>query len=302
MATIAAASYCAKYSNTKLYDWSCTHCKASGVQMTDITSMYVSDTGTWAFTGHSPDGGTGRIVVSFTGTDPINWRNWVVNLSFAKMNYGACTGCEVHTGFFYAYLRVRPQLLHNLNALQKKYPGAPVFITGHSLGGAIATHAIADLYNHAFQLSQLNGHTFVRGGNPAYDITSPILSEEETLLLGGSVSAPSFTLAFPSYTFGAPRVGNAYFANWLLSTLGSTRLYRLTHHRDPVPHVPTMSMGFRHTSTEVFYNSESTYYTICSGANGEDPNCSNYFTFDLNVSNHGVYAGYQFDHSSDACT
>jgi hypothetical protein len=270
--------------------------------MTDITSMYVSDTGTWAFTGHSPDGGTGRIVVSFTGTDPINWRNWVVNLSFAKMNYGACTGCEVHTGFFYAYLRVRPQLLHNLNALQKKYPGTPVYITGHSLGGAIATHAIADIYNHAFELDELNGHTFVRGGNPAYDITSPILSQAETLLLGGTVSAPSFTLVFPSYTFGAPRVGNDYFAQWLHTTLGGSRLYRLIHNRDPVPHVPTLSMGFQHPTTEVFYNKDNSRYSVCSAVNGEDPACSNRFLFTISVSDHSQYASYQFDHSAAACT
>ena len=39
--------------------------------------------------------------------------------------------------------------------------------------------------------------------------------------------------------------------------------WRLTHWKDPVPHLPLEGMGFRHISTEVFYTQDSKNFTIC---------------------------------------
>jgi hypothetical protein len=50
-------------------------------------------------------------------------------------------------------------------------------------------------------------------------------------------------------------------------------------------------MGFHHVGTEVFYNKESSNYTICGGS-GEDPDCSNSVAKVDNIlylSEHGTY-------------
>ena len=44
------------------------------------------------------------------------------------------------------------------------------------------------------------------------------------------------------YTFGEPRVGNKAFHAYYNS--GEHLSWRVTHHRDPVPHLPTEDMGF----------------------------------------------------------
>jgi len=62
------------------------------------------------------------------------------------------------------------------------------------------------------------------------------------------------------YNYGLPRVGNAAFATYAQAELN---LFRLTHNRDPVPHLPTESMGFRHPAFEVFYNEANSAYKIC---------------------------------------
>lgn len=76
------------------------------------------------------------------------------------------------------------------------------------------------------------------------------------------------------YTFGQPRVGNAHFRDFFNN--GTHVSWRVTHHRDPIPHLPTENMGFTHINTEVWYNSsdDTALYRVCDGS-GEDDTCSN---------------------------
>ena len=67
-------------------------------------------------------------------------------------------------------------------------------ITGHSLGGALATHAAAHLLSQGINVDML-------------------------------------------YTFGSPRVGDNKFSTWFDALLKNTKV-RVTHGRDPVPHLP----------------------------------------------------------------
>lgn len=74
------------------------------------------------------------------------------------------------------------------------------------------------------------------------------------------------------YTFGQPRIGNAAFKNAFSRFIPNQ--YRLTHYRDMVPHVPTELIGFIHLRQEIYYNEESSMYTVCNDSDGEDPNCA----------------------------
>ena len=68
-------------------------------------------------------------------------------------------------------------------------------------------------------------------------------------------------------TFGQPRVGNGAFQAFLSQSLPSGTHYRLTHHKDPVPHLPLMAMGFQHEIQEVFYKADPSSYVLCNQVN-----------------------------------
>ena len=57
------------------------------------------------------------------------------------------------------------------------------------------------------------------------------------------------------YTFGSPRVGDPKFSAWFNEIYGGINHFkaRVTHRRDPVPHLPLSDWGFTHLNTEVFY-------------------------------------------------
>ena len=89
--------------------------------------------------------------------------------------------------------------------------------------------------------------------------------------------------------FGQPRVGNRYYAD--LSALKLPNQYRVTHHKDLVPHVPVELMGFRHSTTEV-YEDKDGIIKVCSATEGEDKHCSDKFPFPAyGPLDHMVYLG-----------
>lgn len=91
------------------------------------------------------------LVVAFRGTN--SWDEFKEDISITMSTYKGCTGnadadCEVHTGFLDAYHSLAADLSHELAA---RVPTAElrastrILVTGHSLGGAIATIAAYEL-------------------------------------------------------------------------------------------------------------------------------------------------------------
>ena len=92
-------------------------------------------------------------------------------------------------------------------------------------------------------------------------------------------------------TFGAPRVGNAAFASHFEDSVAFP-VHRVTHARDPVPHMPSAASGFSHVGTEVFFNKASSAYKVC--ARGEDPSCAASVVVASGVDDHASYMGESF--------
>jgi hypothetical protein len=86
--------------------------------------------------------GDDLIVIVFRGTE--NRLDWMTNVrvEFVVLQGGV----RVHTGFFQSYLTIRDTLFETVKKLLKK--PRPVYLTGHSLGGALAMMATAELSNH----------------------------------------------------------------------------------------------------------------------------------------------------------
>ena len=109
------------------------------------------------------------MVLAFRGTQEI--RDWTTNLNMKFRNFtirraGKTTLSsykgKVHTGFFLGWAEIERDVLNQLerwqaadmaNGISKPLP--PLLITGHSLGGALATMAAASLHENGIDVAGL---------------------------------------------------------------------------------------------------------------------------------------------------
>ncbi|WYZ38561.1 hypothetical protein EsH8_III_000475 [Colletotrichum jinshuiense] len=196
----------------------------------------------------------------FVGTDPVrkniviairgskNVRNWITNILFGFDDCDFVDDCKVHTGFSNAWDEVKDALLASVKSAKAANPSYTIVATGHSLGGAVATIAGADLRRDGY----------------AIDI----------------------------YTYGSPRVGNDAFTKFVTDQAGAE--YRVTHVDDPVPRLPPILFGYRHTSPEYWLstgNATTVDYTVADIkiCEGDASTKCNGGTFGLNVDAHKYY-------------
>jgi len=243
--TFAYASYCKEGDQV---DWSCKWCKGMGTHLFVTTTFLKKDTNTAGYVGWNEKCGTDcRLVAAFRGTQGSSWKNWKTNLDAVHSdNYAGMTGANVHLGFYNAFLGIkntfRKGLADAFTKMSKKCtsPCAKLTVTGHSLGGALATLAVSDLLIN-------------NGVHPDQDNSKITL-----------------------YTYGSPRVGNSVFAHWFNSKMHG-RSWRFTNYEDLIPHMPKEDMGYHHIATEVWNSAPDSMtgkWNTCDGS-GEDPKCSN---------------------------
>lgn len=97
------------------------------------------------------------------------------------------------------------------------------------------------------------------------------------------------------YTYGSPRVGDTRYKLWFNEQFGNRGKYRITHGRDPVPHLPLEDWGFLHLNTEIFYHGlKKSGFLTCKDDSGEDKNCSDKYKTDTDVLDHVSYYDIDF--------
>lgn len=94
--------------------------------------------------------------------------------------------------------------------------------------------------------------------------------------------------------FGQPRIGNAVFADYLMTMFPSGTFHRVTHLHDLVPHNPTPGQGYKHGGNEVWYNSPlpgDLSYVECENDVGQPENkdCSLSFVWATSIDQHRDY-------------
>ncbi|RSL38138.1 hypothetical protein CEP53_015139 [Fusarium sp. AF-6] len=87
-----------------------------------------------------------------------------------------------------------------------------------------------------------------RAANPSYKVIATGHSLGGAVATLGAADLRSKGTPVDIYSFGAPRVGNAELSAFITAQAGFE--FRVTHGRDPVPRLPPIVFGYRHTSPE----------------------------------------------------
>ena len=139
----SAASYVKKEMGTVLETWTCDLCRdnLSDFQLRRVSSDDVLET--LAYTGYDPT--LRAILVVFRGTlTPLNWLN---NFDFFKKRADIfpVEAGKVHGGFLRMYKSLRQNVLADVQSLIAEHSTSEVYVTGHSLGGAMAVMGSLDI-------------------------------------------------------------------------------------------------------------------------------------------------------------
>ncbi|KAI9292199.1 alpha/beta-hydrolase [Neoconidiobolus thromboides FSU 785] len=166
-AIFASTAYCPK---ELLASWTCSRC----LLRNDIKQATIfEDKRTETRTFITIDDKNQAIVIAFRGS--ANLKNWLQNVKILRTRLlPDKPDIQVHLGFKGCAEALRPYYLPIISNLLKIYPDYHLVVTGHSLGGAIATLAAADIFL--------------------------------------SLSLPPERMKL--FTYGEPRVGNNNFAKW----------------------------------------------------------------------------------------
>jgi predicted lipase len=83
------------------------------------------------------------VVISFRGT--ASELNKITDVNYTRTESDLCPKCLVHRGFWFSWMEARNNTLTALINISKTHPSWKIVVTGHSLGGAIATLCAAEI-------------------------------------------------------------------------------------------------------------------------------------------------------------
>ncbi|CAL9080807.1 unnamed protein product [Musa acuminata var. zebrina] len=156
---------------TALFSWTCSRCTdlTEGFEVVELIVDVKNCLQSFVGVAHDLN----AIVVAFRGTQENSLRNWIQDLFWKQLdlNYPDMPGAMVHHGFYSAYhnTTLRPGIISAVQKARELYGDIPVMVTGHSMGGAMASFCALDLtVNHRIQNVQLMTFGQPRVGNAVF--------------------------------------------------------------------------------------------------------------------------------------
>ncbi|KAF2539220.1 hypothetical protein F2Q68_00022424 [Brassica cretica] len=133
---------------SELFNWTCKRCNGFTKGFEVIEIIFDVEHCLQAYVGVAKD--LNAIIIAFRGTQEHSIQNWVSDLFWKQLdlNYPDMSDAMVHHGFYSAYhnTTVRPAVLGAVQRAKKSYgPNINIMVTGHSMGGAMATFCGLDL-------------------------------------------------------------------------------------------------------------------------------------------------------------
>ncbi|KAL4477117.1 hypothetical protein ABPG72_008851 [Tetrahymena utriculariae] len=248
LSAYSLASYC---SNSNLLNWSCGKTCKRVEPLIDVKT-FENKNEIFYLIGYSQK--EDAIVIATRGTLPWSIYNWLTDLSISKVDYQNCKKCQVHQGFYKAFQSIIDSLKIEFNNLRNQYQNSKIYITGHSLGGALATLLVPEIY-------KLNNNmpvdAFITQGSPRV---------------------------------GNQQFSNWFAENNNFSKMSA----RITLNKDPVVQLPAFSFpfSFKHIGNEIFYRDPSIKQEYTKCLKPEDQNCSSGVYFATSVIDHQSYFGF----------
>ncbi|XP_052149653.1 lipase-like [Oryza glaberrima] len=241
---------------TELYTWTCSKCNDL-IQGFEMRRLIVDvQNCLQAFVG--VDHNLNAIIVSIRGTQENSVQNWIKDMLWKQsdLNYPDMPDAKVHTGFYSSYNNtlLRPAIANAVHKARKLYGDISIIVTGHSMGGALASFCALDL-------------AITHGGNNVY------------LMTFGQPRVGNAAFA-------------SYFAKYVPNTIRVTHEHDIVPHLPPYFFI-FPDQTYHHFPTEVWEHEVdgSTVYQVCDGS-GEDPDCSrSVLVLFWSASDHLTYLG-----------
>ena len=155
------------------------------------------------------------LIFVFRGTEPNKWQDIKADIKFRRTDADCCQG-SVHRGFKDYLDRIWDQV----EKIYNDYPDHHVWITGHSLGAAMATLAASRFHEMKFD----------------HGLHRTMVKQTKSCQV---------------YNYGSPRVGDEEFAKHF-----QVPLYRHRNNNDIVTRHPIEFVGFRHVGFLKFFGGD----------------------------------------------
>ncbi|XP_073106549.1 probable feruloyl esterase A isoform X1 [Elaeis guineensis] len=156
---------------TALFTWTCARCNdmTTGFEMIEL--IVDIQNCLQAFVGVAHD--LNSIIIAFRGTQENSIQNWIQDLFWKQLdlNYPDTPDAMVHHGFYSAYhnTTIRPGIISAVQRTRELYGDILIMVTGHSMGGAMASFCALDLtVNYGIHNIQLMTFGQPRIGNVAF--------------------------------------------------------------------------------------------------------------------------------------
>ncbi|CAL5084599.1 unnamed protein product [Urochloa decumbens] len=241
---------------TALYTWTCSRCNDL-TQGFEMRSLIVDvENCLQAFVGVAHN--LNSIVIAIRGTQENSVQNWIKDLIWKQLDlsYPNMPNAKVHSGFFSSYNNtiLRLAITSAVHKARKAYEDINVIVTGHSMGGAMASFC-------------------------ALDLAMKLGSDSVQLMTFGQPRVGNAAFA-------------SYFAKYVPNTIRVTHGHDIVPHLPP--YFSFLShLTYHHFPREVWvHDSEgNTTEKICDDS-GEDPDCCRCVSmFSLSIQDHFTYLG-----------